>query len=339
MTDVSIIVPTYNAEDTLERCIDSLIAQTYTKIEIIIVDDGSKDNTRLIAEQLLKKDNKIVYIYQDNKGVSEARNLGMKVAKGKWIAFCDSDDYVERNYIELMMQCRMEYDSEWVIAGFKKRIGDEEYIFENPYSKEKICFNLEAFASDWYKNPYIAGVGGALYNAEIIRKNNLKFPKGIHHGEDTIFNIKYFYYCKKVSFVNEPIYIYMDKENSLTSIFREDIWENQEKILNEFSLMCSKKGYTKKIRELFLVRCITLSLNSIASHRCNKQIWYSMCHKIRSNENFKMMNLKYKEIDAFGAIVIYLLNNNKIWILQKLFKIKIFMYSNLRGIYYVFRRK
>lgn len=338
MVDVSIIVPAYNSELTLSRCVDSLIHQSYSEIEIIIVDDGSKDNTRTIVEKLQKDSDKLIYSYQENAGVSEARNAGLKIANGKWIVFCDSDDYVENNYVELLVESKKKYNCDWVIAGFKKRIGTEEYIFDNPYADETVCSNLEAFASVWYKNPYIAGVCGALYDAVLIKSNKLVFPKGMHHGEDTVFNINYFYYCKNVSFVHEPIYVYMDQENSLTSIYREDIWENQTEILKQFSNLCLKKGFLKKAEELFLIRCITLSLNNTASHKCNKQIWRKLCKKIRDNEKFNKMNLTYKEMDTFGAIVICLLKNNQVWLLFQLFKIKMFIYSKMKGLYFTFRR-
>ena len=335
---VSIIVPAYNAEHSLQKCIETLIAQSYPHIEIIIVDDGSNDKTKKIARELERRDARILYIYQDNKGVSVARNSGIAISHGTYIAFCDSDDFVSKNYIESMMASMRESRSDWVVSGFTKKFGSKEYIYDNPFHQQIVCSDLALFADEWYKNPYIAGVCGALYISDIIKKNDIKFPEGLQHGEDTIFNIQYYSCCKKVSFVNAAIYTYIEQEGSLTKTYQENIWQNQETIFKYFADMCKKVAYDKAIVDKFFMRGVTLSFNHAATHAWSKNDWNKLCAIISSSNVFQNLSISCSDLDKFAGAVLFLMKQRCNALLYYIFHVKIFLSVHMKTFYYLFRR-
>lgn len=335
---VSVIVPAYNAELTLQKCICSLLEQTYEPLEIIIIDDGSKDNTKIFGETLAEEHAKIIFECQSNSGVSAARNKGLQLARGEWIAFCDSDDFVDKTYIELMIENQKKYSSDWVIAGYKKVVNGREYVFATPYKEDITYDKIRPFIAEWYKNSYIAGVCGALYSSKLIRDNHICFPEGIHHGEDTIFNIRYIRNCKHISILCSPIYTYVDQKESLTKVWNENIWKNQEVIFSEFQNLCIEKKYEKRIIESFFIRGVTISLNYASTHHSNKKNWEKLCKQIQSHLIFKEMDIATIKLDPFAKFIIKELKKNHIEGLRKLFQLKLFMYTYMNRIYYLIRR-
>ena len=225
---VSVIVPAYNVESKIRRCLTSLCKQNYSCLEIIVIDDGSTDGTAEEVRKAAKQDARIRFITQKNKGVAAARNKGLEEAHGAYIAFCDGDDYVSPDYIGKLMEHRGKQDADWVIAGFWKVIGKNRYMFCEPYEGAVVSQKArEMFLKEWYKNQYIPTVWGKLYCTEILRKHGITFPENREHGEDTIFNIRYSSVCKRIDFVKAPLYFYEESGQSLTSKSHKDIWEKQ----------------------------------------------------------------------------------------------------------------
>lgn len=212
---ISIIVPVYNSEKYIRRCIESLLKQEYSNIEIIIINDGSSDNSLLVAEEYLPKDNRIRIINQKNSGVSKARNIGIDNVTGEYICFVDSDDYVEHNYIS-NFYIGLQNDVDLVFQGLNEIHLDKSVrriIPDQGYYQYAEVLNGIA---DINKHRMFGYVCNKLYKTSIIRKNNLKFPEDINLSEDRIFALKYLKFVNNMQVVSLSGYNYELQESGLT---------------------------------------------------------------------------------------------------------------------------
>lgn len=211
MQDVSIIVPIYNVEKYLSRCVESLLNQTLENIQIILVNDGSTDNSGEIAKVYAEKNpDKILYLEKENGGLSDARNYGMPFATGKYIAFLDSDDYIEKNAYEEMYNKACEGNYDYVECDFiweypNKRKIDKIVNYRN---KKEMLTNVRVVA--WNK----------LIKREIIEKNKLQFPKGLRY-EDVEFTYKLIPHLKSMEYVDKAFVHYIQRENSIANVQNE----------------------------------------------------------------------------------------------------------------------
>ena len=211
MPKVSVIVPIYNVEKYLEKCINSLLSQTLEDIQIILVNDGSKDNSGNIAKEYEKNNkDRVIYVEIENGGLSDARNYGLKYATGDFIAFLDSDDYIEKNAYEEMYNKAIEENADYVECDFiwefpnKIRV-DKQYPYKN--KKEMLSF-VRVVA--WNK----------LIKRQLITDNNLEFPKGLRY-EDVEFTYKLIPFINKFAYVDKPFIHYVQREGSIANVQNE----------------------------------------------------------------------------------------------------------------------
>ena len=201
MIKVSIIVPVYNVAPFLDECIASILSQSYTEWEAILVDDGSTDGSSNICDCWSKKDSRIKVIHQSNSGVSTARNNGIDAACGEYITFVDSDDYVDANYLQEMINAAKKSDCDIVVSGLKQIFSNGEEKIFTP-SKE-CCFTLSqencATFVELNEKYLLYGPTNKLYCSNIIKGNNIVFKKGISYGEDLLFNYDYLNYTKSIA--------------------------------------------------------------------------------------------------------------------------------------------
>lgn len=227
---VTIIVPVYNAEKTIERCVRSIQNQTYKNIEIILVNDGSTDDSLSLCYELQKQSDNILVIDKENSGVSDARNIGIEKSSGDYIQFVDSDDYIENNMSERLVELLETNQSDTVICSMviQKEEGKSfKDIMQGIFSGDDVAKNLIKI----YKTNYINSPCNKLYKRSLIKT---LFDKKLSLGEDLLFNLKYLDECGKVVFVNEPMYIYdYVNENSLIHKYREDSFEIATKLYGE----------------------------------------------------------------------------------------------------------
>ena len=210
----SIIVPVYNAEKYIKKCIDTLINQTYKNIEIILINDGSTDLSFEICNQYARKDERIILINQENKGVSYTRNRAINISTGEYIIFVDSDDYCELNMLEEISKNLNSYDI--ICFGFSKvfKSNNETLIDTKPpisvnELKTKI-FNDDNFRGFlWNK----------VFSSNIIKKNNIAFNEKIHFCEDLVFINEYMNYVKSSLYIAKSLYNYRMRKNSVTYNF------------------------------------------------------------------------------------------------------------------------
>lgn len=209
---VSIIIPVYNAEKYLSGCLDSIINQTYKNLEIILVNDGSTDNSLDICNKYKKIDNRIIVLNQKNSGVSKARNKGVLKATGKYVSFVDSDDSVDKNFILKMINCIEENECELSVCNYRRGEKDDDKSEEIMlYSKNEAFYNL-------INNNNFAGyIWNKLYLRDIlIGISSEPFDCTIHVCEDFLLNCKYILKSNKVCYINKKLYIYNVNDSSVT---------------------------------------------------------------------------------------------------------------------------
>lgn len=209
---VSIVVPIYNVEKYIKKCVSSIIKQTYKNIEIILVNDGSTDSCYEICNEYLKVDKRIKVIHKKNGGLSDARNVGIINSKGKYITFIDSDDYVDNNYIDLLYTSIIKNDADISIVSHRvfydtKQIDKstgEEFCANSKEILEKILYDDGIDLSSW----------GKLYKIELFK--NIKFPVGRLY-EDSATTYKLVDLSKKISVCSKPVYNYVIRNNSISN--------------------------------------------------------------------------------------------------------------------------
>ena len=212
---VSIIIPIYNREQTLERCLCSIIRQTYPNLEIIAVDDGSTDHSRVILERYEKKDPRLHVIYKKNSGVSESRNLGLQMAKGDFVQFVDADDWLTRDATSLLLQA-MEPDIQLVISDYYRVIGRRIWI--KGHIPASSSMSRAEFAKYMMKSPanfYYGVIWNKFYRMDIIKENQLYFSHDLDWCEDFKFNLEYLKYTPNVQVLTTPFYYYVKTKGSL----------------------------------------------------------------------------------------------------------------------------
>lgn len=211
---ISVIIPIYNVERYLFRCVDSVISQTYTNLEIILVDDGSTDNSCSICDKYTTIDNRVKVIHKENGGLSDARNAGLKIAKGKYVTFIDSDDWIHPNYIEILFKDIIEKHSDIAIIENVVTQSDAPTIISTFGSSVEMSSH-EALARLFTKeeNSFVV-TWGKLYKKNLF--NDVTFPKGRFH-EDEFTTYKLFYKAHKICWNPRPLYYYFKRENSITT--------------------------------------------------------------------------------------------------------------------------
>ena len=186
---VSVIIPIYNVQNYLNRCIDSILNNTYQNVEVICVDDGSTDDSLALIRDIAEKDHRVKVFSQSNQGVSAARNLGIEKASGNYLTFIDADDFVHKRYIEIMMKCIMETNGNLVSCKYVE-FEDEKAISELPIeTKLSEIYEKRELKSFLYDRQGRTKCWGKIYKKSIL--SNQRFPEGIKLGEDSIFVLRY----------------------------------------------------------------------------------------------------------------------------------------------------
>ena len=214
---VSVILPIYNMEKLISKCVKTITEQTYTKIEIILVNDGSTDKSLDICYSLKEMDDRIIVITKENGGASSARNAGISVAKGEWIMFVDPDDSVDINIILQLVEnseeisdivsccCNILYNNKTI----KEHFFNGNRIFSTPDEKKELY--LQLMDSSYKRKQAYTAIGvpwGKLYRSSFLHKYNLKFNDKLKRNEDNIFNNYAFYYARKIIYIDSNLYNY-----------------------------------------------------------------------------------------------------------------------------------
>ena len=262
---VNVIVPVYNCEQYLEKCIDSILGQTYKNLEVIIINDGSSDSSYEIAENFSKHDQRIKLINQENKGVSAARNRGLENSRGEYVLFVDADDYIENNMIELLVNDSEKHNAQITASGLFK---GESYPDHRVKPLVKIAFNvnettilnneeLRCIFPKKLSTAVFHSPVAKLYRLDYLKQNNASFDTDLSFGEDYLFNLPLFRNLDRFVYIGKPLYHYMIySDNTLSKRHRADMFEIKLKLFNETSAILNswnkgKNDFDKYIYDFF----------------------------------------------------------------------------------------
>lgn len=287
MVKVSVIVPIYNVENYIRTCLNSLTQQTIKDIEIILVDDGSKDHSSEVAKEYAEKYDNITYYRKENGGLSDARNYGMQYAKGEYVAFLDSDDYIDFHMYEKMYEKAKQDDSDLVECDFywvydKKKREDVGQLY---VGKKQMMEKARVMA--WNK----------LYKRDMLEKANIQFPKSLQY-EDVEFFYKLIPYINTVSFVKEPLVYYIQRKNSIANTQNEktaDIFTVFEHIFDYYQQLGCYDEY-KDVLEYSYARILLCSSFKRMVKIQDKQIRRKLLDKTWSNLNTQFPDWKQNPI-------------------------------------------
>lgn len=240
---VSVIVPVYNQRQCIEKCLNSIINQTYHNLQILVIDDGSNDGTDKLLDQYARKDSRIEVYHVENKGVSESRNYALCRVKGEYIQFVDADDEIKDNMTYTMVQAMLQNDVDMVICNYVKQFS-KLFIYNMLLEKPK-KYTSKNYLIGTLKDPghhYYGVVWNKLYKAEIVLSHKMLFDKKVTLGEDFIFNINYWLSSSNVLVLSNYLYIYnKTSEYSLSNKKNKSIddciseMQNRKKIFAVYS--------------------------------------------------------------------------------------------------------
>lgn len=215
---VSIIVPVYNAKRYLNRCVDSILNQEYTDFELILADDGSTDSSGAICDSYAQSDPRVRVIHKKNTGVSDTRNQAIGQARGTYLQFLDSDDWITPDATKLLVRSAATYHCDMVIADFYRVVGDR--VSHKGDIEDDVVLTREEFASHMMENPadfYYGVIWNKLYRREIIEKNHIRMNTKLSWCEDFLFNLEYILHAETFFALQAPIYYYVKTKGSLVA--------------------------------------------------------------------------------------------------------------------------
>lgn len=285
---VSIIVPAYNVDEYLEECVQSLLCQTYTNYEIVIIDDGSTDNTYTIGKCLASHSAKIKFFHQKNQGVSIARNIGMQKAKGEYYIFVDADDVVMPKYVNILVSCVEKADMG--IIGFTSK--REELATE---VNKDITFNSEfnIIEEILCGTNYDGYLWNKIFQKAIIEKYDLKFKSKITVWEDLLFVLEYLKHCNQIAILDEKLYYYRYREGSAVNNFRIDKYRSKYEVMEEIKRkkIASTNQSKKRTSFLYFETLFSYLNQSLISKNASNEL-NEILAKVDMLELLKLGNIK-----------------------------------------------
>lgn len=334
---ISVIVPAYNAEETLERCIISILQQTYRNIELIIINDGSTDNSGEIVERYYTVDKRIVLINQENAGVSAARNQGIFRATGEWITFVDADDYLEKECLSIAISRARQVRAELVLWNrmdvYRNRMEEKRVFGGMEGGKvlreeliEKVFYNTDG-------NLEMCSVYCRLFQRELILENNILFDEELIQGEDLVFMLDYLMHTDSAVWCNNATYFRTMRSDSALHQYSPHIGERLTILLDKIAYRMNSMG-NEKIRKFYNVYVlrgpVTVYIESFICHRKNKRRRRERAIQLQSfleNERIKvaLYGINYKELPINLKIKLFCVRHKVMLVLDIWYRTKKYM--------------
>lgn len=325
---ISIVIPVYNGEKTIGRALDSLIVQTQNTFEVIVINDGSIDNTIQILEIYKKKfdavGKKIKIINQNNLGVSAARNRGIKEAKGEYIAFLDSDDYLKTNMVEVLYSYLNKTKYDCIIYGFYSlnNIEEIEMDYYNPeliQGKDKLKGKLDELLPTRALNSPC----NKLFNKEILDKNKIKFNKKLSLGEDLNFNLMYYFNINNLKIINERLYVIDNSSSYLSVKYRENYYEDRISALREMKNTYYVNNIDQEIFNWLYIKLVYACIFNTyrKESKLTDEERYKYLKDIINEKEIKDAINAFKAQNIYQKALLYLLKTHKYRIVLFLAKI------------------
>lgn len=326
---VSIVIPIYNHAKTLKRAILSCINQTYKNIEIILINDGSTDETGKICENAVRKEPRVKYYVKGNGGVSDARNFGIEHASGDYISFLDADDSLRKDAIENMLKEIEDIDflPDLIVGGYVKRDGKTGKTIEKCLIEHKlITVDIPKVLLNDKQLLVYKSACAKLYKFSIIKEKGIRFEEDVTFGEDAFFNLKFLEYTQSIVQINKYMYNYYEK-NTLEKVKRykmddvENMWHLSEVLYNKrvrlFKRTNCYEKYQHKVDILYLER-IRFFLNMTISNKASRKEVTKKLEQIPFESDIIFSNIKMDEVQNI---------QDKIVLLGILIKSKEFLYN------------
>ena len=309
-TYISIIVPVYNVEKYLSRCVDSILNQTFTDFELILVDDGSTDNSAKICDEYAEKDCRIKVIHKENGGVSSARNVGLENAVGEYIMFCDSDDFVDKDWIKILLFYAKKNPTSLINCEYCNYLINKDVInYPKTYNVEEAThIDIDQYFY-FYKNNYSQFVWNRIFCSETIMINDIRFDEKIKVGEDALFILEYLKYCTDFLYIPKCLYYWVNNSESASRKYEPYYYDIIKKLYFPRKNIISEKDKQAFIDEYFhrFYECFTIVFDERNEEPKTKKIKY--CNYILNDNEF---------IDAMNNASAYVCSSK----MKKILKIK-----------------
>lgn len=332
---VSVVVPVYNAEKYLAKSIESMLSQSLKEIELILVNDGSKDKSLAICEEYAKRDSRIIVINKRNEGACIARNTGISIAKGKYIQLVDADDYIENNMLEEQYNLGEKTNAEVVMCGMKFDVHkkNEQVVTSEAHYKDMVLNSQEKIKlifMDLFDNLLLNYTHNKLYNREFLKKNNLKFIEWLPIDQDTNFNIDVFKVLNKLTISTKSYYHYVKTfEETIVTRYhankfkvRTFRYDRLKELLESWGIYNDENK--KKLASMYIhhvIECFEIynhkkcDLNNKEKKKEIEKILNTKqvkeCMNILDNTNSKYTRLVYKLMKKNNTNMIYLVSKVK----------------------------
>lgn len=292
---ISVVIPVYNTARYLGRCIDSVLASVYRDFEILLVDDGSEDDSPNLCRDYAEKERCIQYIRQEHQGVSAARNRGIKKSRGEWIVFVDADDFISPAFLGMVAEEEYQnydllvFDSVWLK---QKRLG------ERTAEKRKRLFSWNgrkdaaALIENMLRFQPLASSGGSAYKRTVIERYAIRFPTGIRIGEDQIFNAEYWLHMDSHQYIPEAIYFIEQRLDSATHAYYPDYLENAIDFERQLNVLLEKHNIFSRVESAYfenaLINMAAVLIRGIFSPYSDRSYQENciLCRNMRENEIF-----------------------------------------------------
>lgn len=270
---ISVVIPAFNSQNTIEACLDSILLQSVENMELIVIDDGSADNTYEIVKKRAEEDPRIILVKQENAGPSAARNKGIELARGELLSFVDSDDVIYPDMFRLHLLYQKKYDADLAISGIRKIkkkgmnirhidvIADKLYFFSN---KEEITHHfVELLNREAVNNPV-----GRFYKTEIIKNYNLAYDESSDMGEDLCFNIEYIDKASSILLIPEIFYQYNTFNSILTVRYRENLFDKRKRNIKLLEKFLEKNNIEKNFIYYYYIKLVYAVAMQEIEHGC-----------------------------------------------------------------------
>ena len=315
---ISVIVPVYNSEKSLERCIESILNQSEKDLELLLINDGSTDKSALICQKYEERDKRVHVIQKENEGVSATRNTGILYAKGEYIQFVDSDDFIEQDMCQRLLQAVHEQNTDFALCGFH-HIFQGRDIVKVPKTTEildKKCFCEEFLGL--YEQGFLNMPWNKLYRRDLISDY---FEADLSLGEDLLFNLSYLENVEKISLVSEPLYHYIQERNvkTLSSKKREDKLEIAECICKSteyfYHDVLGQNGKEEIIYSRMVSEFLCDIAESVFEKGMNKASFTEMTKKYRGHKYLTKINENITNLPKDLMVLNYFFKKNRIGML------------------------
>lgn len=284
MPKISVVVPIYNVETYLDQCVHSLLAQTYPDIEVILVDDGSPDRCPTMCDMYADHDKRVRVVHQLNRGVSVARNVGMDMATGEWLMFCDPDDWYELSAVEIMVAHAERFNSD--IAVFGHILHYFDHVKQYPaIAEDKLLTERDKIYAYKDQLNFVITSVNKLYRRCVIESQHIRFSSGITNTEELLFSMNMLSATNRISYSAVCLYHCLIRENSASRRYRQDIFMQYAKILQELRTFTNKSFDAKLGNEIYLAQGAGLLTGGMHLYCLESETPLTLCQRLHNMRN------------------------------------------------------